>query len=108
MPESEITRLIRLADEVLAEGIAPDDLIERMEAYSQALEAWLGSGQDLSGREGAYPQLNEKHTLVLSRAESLRDLTSQELKDLKTRGRGIMAYIDTLPKRLSAFRMRKG
>lgn len=112
-----ISALIELAEKALVEGADIDELISHIEAYSAAFHPWYEEHKEAfeQGVEGEpvvdrddLERLLKLHTEVLGRAESLQKGTSSDLMALRGRRKGMMAYIDILPKRLSTRRTRKG
>ncbi len=110
--------LIELAEIALAEGADIDELISHIEAYSAAFHPWYEEHKETfeQGTESSGPvvdrddleRLLKLHTEVLGKAELLQQGTSNDLMALRGRRKGMMAYIDILPKRLSTRRTRKG
>lgn len=108
----EIKQLIDLADEALSEDFASVRFLDAMEEYVQAFAAWqkkVGLGVAGGLEVQAQPDvdieqlklLDKKHSKLLTRAGQLHEQTAKDLKDQQERGKGIRAYVDTLPKRLS-------
>lgn len=111
-------------DELLAKGRAaledagdPDEVVARVEQFAAAFQRWLDScGPDDSQRQAALAKLERAsleqlmvvHREVLARAEVLQTDTSEALRLLKQRGKGILAYTGVLPSRVSIGRTRKG
>lgn len=107
--------LLALAQEVLdAATLPPDQFLDRVAAYSDAFQKWnVDNQQALMGTAtGAEAEslrsLAKLHAKIIDLAEALKDKTSHDLKHLKRKGKGIMAYTDILPKRISIWTRRKG
>ena len=103
-----LTRLIELAGAALAEA---DEAaaVELISGYCQALGAMSKSDMDaaVAAEPEAAKKLVQLHSRVLQRAGALRDVTAGSLKKLKTKGKGLMAYTDLLPRRISVRKKRE-
>ena len=115
MPKSAIEELISLADGVLSKSDDSEVALEKIEEYTEKFSSWynehfasLEEGDIQEDVISLLQQLNEQHGKVLALAEDLRESITDDRRELKRKGKGIMAYIDTLPKRLSLRRTRKG
>ncbi len=104
--------LIELANRILA-AKAEDDVVELLGEYSVAFDAWYGKYQaDLPSAKGspweaALKELKHKHEAVLSVAKKNQGEIKAQLRKLKKKGKGILAYTDRLPKRVTTTRPRK-
>ena len=103
-------KLIELLEERSADGLA------ELESYVEAVAVWEAGIRRLSRIEGA-PQLVDKesgervavqHARVVELAETMKDQVARSLRSLRIRGRGIRAYTDHYPKRISTIRPKKG
>ena len=115
----ESSDLTTLQEELLALGRSITEPSQDSDAITGLLERYVGlfsqwysragidSGNSLVG-VAALEKLESVHASVLDRAIKLRAVTEQDLKGLRKRERGILAYVDTLPKRLSIGRPKKG
>jgi hypothetical protein len=103
---SKTSQLISLALEALEEGLDEEVRLERIERYSTSFGAWMESGGSASDSERA--TLLTLHSRVLTQAEELLEQIGKARKSLHSRARGVMKYVDTLPKRISWTRGRKG
>ncbi|MCB0333183.1 MAG: hypothetical protein KDD55_06760 [Bdellovibrionales bacterium] len=117
MADDGLDHLLRLAERALEDGLSIDECITSIEAYSQAFHPWYEEHKDafdedapgnMSFERSSLERLLKLHTAVLAKAESLQKGTTQDMVALRGRRKGMMAYIDTLPKRLSTRRTRKG
>lgn len=98
--------LIQKAEDALHESDLSVKL-DLIEAYSASFSEWL-SGENASQiDEQQLLTLNQLHQRILETAKQLQNDTSGELARLRHRGKGILRYIDTLPKRISVRRSRK-
>ena len=114
MSNSEINpaQLIALAKVALAAG-DPETESLAIEGYCQHFDSWLkAQGGTIApatqNNRAALQELSDLHTEVLSRAEVLLNSTSKDLQELKRKAKGIRAYIDILPKKISVTGSRKG
>ncbi len=104
----EVANLLQLADKVLEHSGHLDEVLPLLEDYSEAFDKWISQGeiqlQSYSKQDQQLVlQLAEKHQQIIEYAQRVKDLTAEELKDLKHKGRGLMAYVDSLPKRITGF-----
>lgn len=114
-PGMTIPDLLQRATAVIAASFGPTDvLIEKLEEYTQAFEAWSAAHKDiLSGAkkpadEVEFLNLAALHARVVEVAEQKKESAGKDLREAQTRGKGIMAYIDILPKRISIAGTKKG
>lgn len=84
-----------------------EDQTARIEAYSEAFSRWYAENPNPTESE-QLERLSRHHTEILEKVAELRELTSIDLRNLKKKGKGILAYTDVLPKRISFGRKRKG
>lgn len=103
--------LTDLARELLSGELSEEELIAGYERYSDGMDRWLESTLKSMERGVGAPagadaqELLALHQEVLERAKDLKDSVRKELLELKAKGKGLMAYTDQLPKRVST---RKG
>ncbi len=107
--------LLALASDALAgTALPPDEFLNKVAAYAESFEIWkLSHSQELSGSIPAanlpeFQSLAEAHAKIVDRVEELKSKTEFDLKHIKRKGKGIMAYTDTLPKRISISTKRRG
>lgn len=110
-----VRELIAQADVVLAGQQEEDERLVALELYVTQLAAWYdGQGCELTSANVSSQsadllrELGDRHTQVLKLVEQLRNDTSSKLKVFRQRTRGILSYLDTLPKRISVLRSKKG
>lgn len=112
----DLKPLLDLAGRIIAQEHPEADLLGLIEEYSARFTEWHESaeaGGDLSLLEKSFGAANlkllsERHRLVIAKVASLKEGTAEDLRNLKRRGKGIMAYTDTMPKRISLRKDRKG
>ncbi|MCO6431795.1 MAG: hypothetical protein J5J00_13130 [Deltaproteobacteria bacterium] len=110
----DLQELIRLADEVLADTKASDEGLERLENYCKSFDLWFAASEQLiRSKDPAIDshQVNvllTKHERIAELAQRLQDEIPGELRKLKQRGKGILAYTDLLPKKISYIKPREG
>lgn len=109
----ELNSLISLADEILNNS-NPDEIVDKLEKYAESFNAWyaayeksLAANQPINSKL-ELEQLLIKHEKVAEISESLKDSIPEEISKLKHKGRGIMAYTDLLPKKISFTKPTKG
>jgi hypothetical protein len=101
---------IRAAETVLVSGGDIDACITAMDAYVAALNKLL---KQLEKKTGDYAgedvaPLEPLHQQVLAVAMQLLGNTSVDLRQLQAKGKAILAYTDTMPKRVSIRGKQKG
>jgi hypothetical protein len=94
--------LIAFADRILA---LPEsaDLIPLLADYAEEFGVWFNENGDkirslesLSKDDELF-ELQRKHTAVLNLAQALKGEVSNDLRALKKKGKGILAYTDVFP-----------
>jgi len=81
--------------------------------YSTEFDAWYAKYKDelphAKGTpwEASLKELKRKHDAVLSRSKESQGEIKAQLRKLKKRGKGILAYTDLLPKRVGTVKPRK-
>lgn len=101
---------LRAAETVLASGEDIDSCITAIDAYVAALSKLL---KQLDAAEHQFPaddlrQLESLHQQILTIATALLGNTSIDLRQLQAKGKAILAYTDTMPKRVSIRSEKKG
>lgn len=95
---------------LLATDAPLDERIVAMDGYSERFALWYDSQaieSDAAEIVRAQELLN-LHNQLVERAQEWLKEAGQELGKQRAKGRGIMAYTDVLPKRLSQYRPKKG
>ena len=104
-----IRDLIEFADEILTSDAHLPAIVDKIEEYFDALEDLLPSlEKNPKTVKAEVAKLLEKHTAILGLTGSLRNDASKELRELKRRGKGILAYRNIFPKRVSLVKNKKG
>ena len=112
--EKSTNKVALLEGEEKAAELPVDQLIDRVEGYAEDFSVWFEEHQeyflekDPHTLEPKMKALLELHKQVLFIAERLLTDTSQERRELKRRGKGIMAYLDVFPRRVSITGKREG
>jgi hypothetical protein len=108
--------LLALAEEALTPCDNLDTATERIVAYTEAFDRWyslakpyfdVGDEEPLGGLE-LLKKLEARHGEVIALAEAAMDRTEADAKGLRRKGKGMVAYTDNLPKRISTKRFRPG
>ena len=108
---NDLSHLVSLARRVLG-AASEEETLEGIVRYSEAFEKWadefLGPHKDvLASKRAELKELQVLHAQVIARAEQLKSRVSQAMRKLKKKGKGILAYTDTFPKRIGSMRPRK-
>ena len=114
LSSAAIQDLLELASKVNAQEYPSAEAIEALADNSDAFAPWFPSHNGELDISLENPQrdllldLEQRHAQVLKKAELLLEKTSDTLKKMKVRGKTILAYTDSLPKRISLYKQRKG
>ncbi len=114
MDQAAIQALIQLAEQVLQDTSDRDLTIEIAEKYTCQFADWFESNKAAFAQELPESQVREIERLNLLHGKVLKLLgtwkteTLQELRSQRARGKGVMAYLDTLPKKISILKSHKG
>lgn len=93
-----------------------EDALDTVERYTSAFAEWE-AGWKLSARGAVEFSAKERemgkriaaqHSQVIKLVEGMRAEVDSSLKGLRQKGKGLKAYIDQLPQRISTIRTRKG
>jgi hypothetical protein len=92
------------------------DALDQLDQYSTLFDAWQkswsrgsGGGVRFSAKEHALGQrISEQHTTVLALTEKMYRSVEDSLRGLRGRSKGIRAYLDHFPSKISTIRTRKG
>ncbi|MBX7138437.1 MAG: hypothetical protein K1X83_10685 [Oligoflexia bacterium] len=104
----EIQRVLEFGQTLLAGEYDASELLSKIEEYSQLFEQFMAAGGLKQSAKDDLQQLADLHAEILELADSARQGTAANLKSLKHRAKGLMAYADNLPKRVSTRKPRKG
>lgn len=116
-PSNGGNTLLSLGKEVVVSlREAAPDALELLERYVTAFGAWEVSwrevakgGRIMSAREREVGRrVAAQHAQILRLADEMRKGIDESLKVLRVKGKGLKAYIDPLPHRLSTIKTRKG
>lgn len=100
----------------LARGILDDSqddaatLTEGIATYVDAFSRWTSEtdGQVPELDRQSLEELADLHAKVISIAEDLKSDAARQLRDFGIKKRGMKAYVDPLPQRISVRRPKKG
>lgn len=115
MNEDKITiaELCDLARAALTHNDFEDSAIAAFEDYCKNFNEWQAHralekelATSLESSETAV--LAQLHDQILKRAETLFRATAGQLQNFQIKAKGIMAYVDILPKKISVTKHRKG
>jgi len=99
-------KLTALADSKISE----QDIVESISAYVDAFASW-DQEDGLKAKEIDREMLQELatlHTKITEGAMQLKGDTGQRIKSLNIRRKGLLAYVDPLPKKISFRKPKKG
>lgn len=113
----KLAELLNLAREINSAEPNSLDNIDQIEKYCSSLAQWLKETENSSSHPNAdtlglsaadLTELSKLHGSVMQLASQLLGNTATQLQDLQIKAKGIMAYVDTLPKKISVTKSRKG
>ena len=93
-----------------------EDALDAVERYVTAFAQWE-AGWKVSGKGSVEFSAKERemgkriaaqHSQVIKLVEGMRAEVDSSLKGLRQKGKGLKAYMDQLPQRISTIRTRKG
>lgn len=102
-----LEELLHLAHSALDSDADIGDTIERMEEYARGFNEWFAPEKAVAGD----PQVDELvalHGKILDRARVFQQETTDARKLLQRRAKVVIRYLDTLPRRISILRGKKG
>lgn len=107
--QGPLADLQELAEAALVVQDNPEAQLTAIETYCEAFAKaeQAGSLADLEAGEEA-EILSKLHEKVLMQAAVLLDDTARDMQHFKKKARGIMAYVDTMPKKISVTKSKKG
>jgi len=109
-----VEKLVKLAEEIISgvDNLSPQDQLDILDRYADCFGEIVEGDNFQQEIEELEPQLQKElsksHQRVLELAMGLKDETSKELKSLKRKGQGILAYLDQYPQPTTRKPRRKG
>lgn len=107
---SSIEQVQQLALRILEHNEPSDEALELLERYVGIFGVWYDQYQNhpLNTTAEALQKLSESHGMILDCARRWKLDTAGSLAANRRKGKGMRAYVDTLPRRISFKRTRKG
>ena len=108
-----IDEIIDLATLLLSEKNS-EEFVQKLESYSQAFGDWFSAYQESAARGEPIntpedlERLLEVHEKLVEESDKMHGTLPDEMAKLKLKGKGILAYTDTLPKKISFTKAKKG
>lgn len=110
-----ISDLLELAERALRPAEA-GTTVDRLTRYADAFDRWFSTARPLLergeleplGGEAAVRELERQHREIVEAARGTLERGGDEIADLKRRGKGILAYTDLLPSRISTRKLPPG
>lgn len=103
-----IKQLIEMAKEVSKMDTSREEFIEKLTEYTDAFRETMEGHDMVAFGKDALAELNEYHQFILNRAVEAQSSVLEELKSLKSKGKQVLQYLDTLPKQVSTIKGKKG
>ena len=100
--------LLTLGQNVTAGELLGDALVDAIIDYCSTFQSWYDEANLGAEDQDELARLEQIHSSVLSKAQMLQDEVSTGLRAVKTKGKGILAYTDNLPRKVSSVRAKKG
>jgi hypothetical protein len=108
-PSSEVQQLIKAGQAALeALNSGSPDVIQFVEAYADAFDAWEQSGNLESPDHELGMRIAEQHATIVKLLESVKGDAALALVELRDKGKGLRAYTDVFPRRISTMKPTKG
>jgi hypothetical protein len=110
-PEVLLARLISSANALCELPLDAPDSPERFESYTSQVDEFMsvtGAGLRDMLASPLGQEFMKVHSQVIQQAGAASRQVGEEIRRLKRRGKGILAYTDVLPQRLGTIRPRKG
>lgn len=108
MLDSSIESLLKEASELaLSIGCGDISSVDRLSEYVEAVESIIVADITKLDPE-ILKRFQHEHGLLLKAAQDAKGEVASKLKNLKLMGRGLLAYVDPLPKRISLHKSKKG
>lgn len=104
---TDIPELQSLAQKLLTEELQTAEFIELLNDYSEAFEVWYPS-IDPKNNAPDIRALLDLHSALVEKAQGVLKSAGAEIAKLNIKGKGIRAYTDILPKRISTTKVQKG
>lgn len=90
--------------------------LDILEEYVRNFDSWEASWREGRAKSKEIPpkqrematRIAHQHTQIIRLANELRSEMDESLKSLRVKGRGLKAYMDHLPQRVSTIKTRKG
>lgn len=109
--EVNVKKLLAAAEEVLVDQSSVEERLDRLERYVDLFSQWQEAfdTEAVSVEEAeCLNELQEQHAKVIEQVAALKSVSVSELGKFQRRAKGIMAYTDTLPRKISIAKERKG
>ena len=107
--QSLLADLQELAEAALVAQEDPETQLTAIESYCEAFAKAEQAGSLANLEAGEQTEaLSKLHEKVLMQAAVLLDDTARDMQYFKKKARGIMAYVDTMPKKISVTKSKKG
>jgi len=103
-----LSEILTLGQRATSGELSGDALVSAIIDYCSTFQSWYDEADLSVEAPEELARLEQVHSLVLSQAQVLQDQVSAGLKAVKAKGKGIMAYTDILPRKVSSVRAKKG
>ena len=106
----ELGALIQLANNALKQDQEAEQTLVAIERYTEAFTTWYRENETRLStlNKDQLLDLEGKHETLLELARHLQGAVQGDMRTLKSKAKGIMAYEDVFPRRISISRDKKG
>lgn len=110
--DSNYSQLIKISEKILTQNLSEDQLVESLDQYLQYFTAYMQTIDALSVdqrriKATELEQLNHEHKKVIDKTLKTKAGVSSEFKTLREKEKGLIQYIDNMPKNISLYLNRK-
>jgi hypothetical protein len=108
-PYSEAQKVIQ-AGQAAIEALSDNsgNVVECVEAYADAFDSWEQGRKLQSADKELGVRIADQHATIMMLTESVKGDAATALKELREKGKGLRAYTDVFPKRISTMKPKKG
>jgi hypothetical protein len=108
-PSSEAQQVIQTGQAAIeALSTNATDAVECVEAYVDAFDAWERSDMPLSSEQELGVRIADQHATIMKLLDSVKGEAAAALVELREKGKGLRAYTDVFPRRISTMKPKKG
>ncbi len=108
-PSSEVQQLFQTGQAAIeALSSNASDAVEYVEAYVEAFDTWAELEELGPADQELGIRIADQHATIMMLLESAKGEVAAALVDLREKGKGLRAYTDAFPRRISTMKPKKG